>query len=411
MIQPYKIFLVTLLIVVLPILNFAQQFNYTASLDTPGSNGFYTIAVSPLLSAKVKTDFSDIRVADENKQWIPHLLQYWQASTGDDFFSAFPIMQNIIADSGKNLLIIENNSNEGINNLRLMLKNAAVNRSAILSGSNNLQDWYIIDDKLFIGRSYENREDEYVQEINFPLAKYRYLKIIIDNNHHDPLLITKAGIYKSQGAKKIKIYQDNPLPSFVQNDSANYSVIEVKQDRNYQFDKIILTIGGSKFYSRNVTIHLAEYTQSQAVKPGIEIGSFQISSAMPAMFELPRTKAALFFIVIKNADNPPLKVEKVVIQQQVVSLAAYLEKGKKYSLLFDDPLATFANYDLQIFKDSIINMKQLNFGGLNAINNNASLKNAAKNNNQWIWPSIILAVIVLAFLTYQLTTDISKQKK
>ena len=55
-------------------------------------------------------------------------------------------------------------------------------------------------------------------------------------------------------------------------------------------------------------------------------------SAMPAVFELPRTSARLFFIVIKNADNPPLKIEKVLTQQQAVSLVALPGAGKKYSL-------------------------------------------------------------------------------
>ena len=82
---------------------------------------------------------------------------------------------------------------------------------------------------------------------------------------------------------------------------------------------------------------------------------------MPAIFELHRSRAPVFFIVIKNADNPPLKIEKVFIQQQTISLVAYLEKGKKYSLIMGDPNAPLADYDLQIFKDSIANLRPLKF--------------------------------------------------
>ncbi len=54
----------------------AQQFQYTAMLDTVGKDGFYSIPVSPELSSYIKTDLSDIRIADEKNQWIPHIINW-----------------------------------------------------------------------------------------------------------------------------------------------------------------------------------------------------------------------------------------------------------------------------------------------------------------------------------------------
>ncbi|MEP7110371.1 MAG: hypothetical protein ABI760_20415 [Ferruginibacter sp.] len=393
-----------------PFMAFAQQFSYTAELERVDTTGFYTINISPQLSSYIKTDFGDIRIADNKKQWVPHILQSGQAMLLEDLFTAFPIVQNTFTDSGKNLLVIKNTKEGGIYNLKLFLKNSAVSRNAVISGSNDQRDWFIIDDKVAISRSHETVKDEYLQEIIFPLAKYRYLKIVIDNAHNDPLLITKAGFYAQPYYKKLNNYLDNPIPVFTQKDTNNYSYIEVRQDNKYQFDKISLSISGPKFYSRDMQICLPGYGKNQDVMPGKVIANFNIMSALPAIFELPRTKTGLFFIVIKNADNPPLKIEKVFIQQQVVSLLSYLEQGEKYDLRFGDSLATFADYDLQTFKDSISIPRPLNFGIVHTIEKNA-LINVANNKNRWIWPSIILAGIMLTFLTYRLTGDINKSKK
>lgn len=409
MIPSGKIFVLLILCWLSPVFTFAQRFNYTADLDTVHPAGFYSITISPQLSAFIKTDFADIRIADEKGQWVPHILQTGKAELEQTLFTPFPILQNKVTDSGKNLLIIENTKAEGIYNLKLFLKNSAVSRTAMLSGSNNQADWYIIDDKIAIGRSYESVKDEYLQEINFPLAKYRYLKIIIDNAHNDPLLITKAGFYAQPSYKKLTNTLDNPLPYFIQRDSNNYSYIQVRQDNNYQFDKVSLVINGPKFYSRDFEICYPAYGKNNDAEPGVVMGAFKLMSALPAIFELPRIKAPVFFIVIKNADNPPLKIEKVFTQQQSISLVTYLEQDKKYALVLGDPLASFADYDLQIFKDSITSIRSLNYKKVHPIKKN--IVQNTTNNNRWIWPSVIFAGLVLSYLTYRLMGDINKPKK
>ena len=408
--QPGKILIAVFLILPAPGYINAQQFKYTAALDEVGISGFYAIPISPLLSSFIKTDFSDLRIADQNDRWVPHILQQGNSTLEEHLFTSFPILQNTVNDSGKNLLVVENTKPGGINNLKLVLKNAAVNRSAILSGSYNRQDWYIIDDNIMISRSHEAIKDEYVQEINLPLIKYRYLKLVVDNIHNDPLLITKAGFYALPNYKKPAAYQVNPAPLFTQKDSNNYSYIEVKQENNYQFDKISIRASGARFYSRDVQICLPDYGVNKIPRPGFVIGNFKLTPAVTIVYYLSKTNAPLFYIVIKNGDNPPLKVENIRTELQTVSLVAYLEKGKKYNLAFGDSIAAFPDYDLQAFKDSITIQRKLKYGNIHVITKNKANTNS-NNKNWWIWPSIIIAGLVLASLTFRLTADINKAGK
>ena len=52
-----------------------QSFRNKAAIDSVGKAGFYAIGVTPSLSSHVKTDFSDLRIADENANPVPYVLK------------------------------------------------------------------------------------------------------------------------------------------------------------------------------------------------------------------------------------------------------------------------------------------------------------------------------------------------
>jgi len=394
----------------MPQLAFTQQFKYGAELNKVDTNGFYEIIITPAISRYLLQDFSDIRIADGSNRWVPHILQQSDVMLVENLFTPFPIVQNTVNDSGKNLLVIENIKKEGINHLKLLLKNTAVSRLALLSGSNNQQDWYIIDDNISINKSNETIKDEYMLEINFPLVKYRYLKLVIDNDRNEPLLISQAGFYSEPSNKKTIVNQVNPAPLFLQKDSIHYSYILVKQADSYQFDKISIETSGTRYYNRTVQICLQEFDKNKIPKPGRVIGNFKLISDSTRSFYLTRTKAPSFYIIIKNGDSPPLKIESIRTTLQNVALVSYLEKGKGYRLLLGDSLASFADYDLQTFKDSIGAKRILKYGDI-FMNSTKDFSKKSQNKNWWIWPTIILAGLVLSFLTYRLTGDMKKQPK
>ena len=65
----------TILIILCCLFARAQQFNYRSTLDSIASSGFYTITITPELSAHLKTDLSDLRVVNNRDQWIPHIIR------------------------------------------------------------------------------------------------------------------------------------------------------------------------------------------------------------------------------------------------------------------------------------------------------------------------------------------------
>lgn len=388
----------------------AQEFHFKSPLATVDTTGFYIINISPEISAYLKTDFSDIRIADVKGQWIPHILKTNWESKKPPSTLKLQILQNTITDSGKNYLVVENVSGKIINNLTLYLKNAAVNRTAFLSGSNNQRDWYIIDDNILITRSFEQVKDEYRQEVIFPPTAYHFFKLVINNLHYDPLLILNATSNPDYTDSSLQHYIENPLPEFTKTDTNKKSYLKITQVKKYHVDKIYLDIKGPAFYHREGEISVVNSGENKQQYNTPSSYHFVLNAGATPAIILPKNNADSFIIVIENGDNPPLEIDAIHTQQKQVALISYLEKDKKYDLLFSDVAATFANYDLQSFQDSIHYLQPLATGEILAISTIVNPVPPGKKNN-WLWPVIILALVVLSFLSFKLVSEINKKNK
>ena len=79
----------------------------------------------------------------------------------------------------------------------------------------------------------------------------------------------------------------------------------------------------------------------------------RVSSTSTIAQPLPLVRTKDFYIVVSNEDNPPLEITAIRTFQPRRELVAYLEKGKSYQLVFDDPKAPKPNYDLNEFTGRI----------------------------------------------------------
>ena len=194
----------------------AQPFLNRSKLDSVKRPGFYRIDITPEICQFLKTDFSDLRIASEKEVWVPHIIERGSTSNANAIFYDFPILKNQLIDSGKTEIVLKNTSSRRFL-LSNFIKNAAVSRMASISGSNDGQEWYIIDDGL-LHRAYETDKDEYLQELAIPLSSYPFFKLVIDNHQNDPLNVVRAGFYNQLYYHGIAQYNQNPLPVLSQKD-------------------------------------------------------------------------------------------------------------------------------------------------------------------------------------------------
>ena len=168
-------------------------------------------------------------------------------------------------------------------------------------------------------------------------------------------------------------------------------------------DRIQIDIRAPKFYNRTVELYRInggrkEYVNAATLRAGTDTAIWIMAG---------KTKELL--LVVNNGDNPPLNIAAVKTQSRKQELIAWLEKGKQYTLFGGNDSLPSPGYDLALFSDSIpVQPSQLNHGPV-LPNQNAVMVNNSKNANWWLWPSIIAALLVLAFLTYRLMNDMKSK--
>jgi len=386
------------------------QFRYSATLDSIKESGFYSITITPELAGYLKTDLSDFRIINERKEWVPFIIEFPFHRK-----SHTPVLldNKIIRKENKGsetVLVIENEGKLELSNLELELKSAAAERIASLSGSDNDKEWFVILDSLLLQKSDEYAGTSHRQRINFPTNNYRYLKLTIYNNKKQPLNILKASSSMTMpSGDTVQPFLPNPPPTFTQTDSANFSMIKIVSHRPFQTALICIEISSPLFYKREAKLFTRLKNSLPSTWSSASKHSFTITSGHFSGHEIPLLKADTLYLLIDNGDNPTLKISSIttaVINRRGIT---FLEKGKTYSILTDNPEATTPVYDLEHFKDSIVAPSPLSIGKMIELPRTTSSSSPKGNDNIWIWPVILLILILLSFMTWKLTSDIKRK--
>ena len=403
---------ILLTIVIFLSLHTEAQFRYTALLDTVKATGFYSIAITPELSSYLKTDLSDLRIVDEKKQPVAFITEipYSRKAIHEILFDQ-KIIQKETIDS-KTILVIENAGKSKLSNFIIELRSAAAERTASLSGSDDNVTWYAILDSLLLHRSGDYDNASHSQRINFPPSNYKYFKLTINNDKKAPLSI--LNLTSSDISSIIDITQfffNNPPPSFSQIDSSGYSLIKIINNRPFHVSTIKLGISDPWLYKRQAKLFTEIKSGLQETWNSYNHTTITLSSDEFSGHTIPLLKSRIFYLLIENGDNPPLKIDSISTGQKKRGVIAQLEMGREYSLLLDNPHAIAPDYDLQHFKDRIPDNVALKIKSITALPQPETVSVKKNIDKWWIWPAIILVIILLAILAWKLTKDIKKNNE
>jgi hypothetical protein len=390
--------------VILPVISVhlqGQSFKYEAKIDPVSKAGFYAIYMTPALSSYVRTDFSDLRINDEKNNPVPWILGSNIPASNPDIFRPLKIITNEIIDSGRTLLIIENEPAAQTDAIYLRIKNAAVSRTINLSGSEDMHKWFSIEENISLEKRFIKDKDSYLEKISFPLSSYRYFRIIIYNGKNDPLNITEAGHNTKRDPVSASLFIENPDGPYLRNDSSDHiSYLTILNPRAYHISRVGLHIKGPKFFHRHVDLFHEQQLE----------GSFLISSDSAFNFFVPVFNDSSFQLRIYNEDNPPLGIAGVTTAQNAERIIAWLEPGIHYQMKMKNEKTESPHYDLLNFKDSIpLIIPALTISVIEpvAINNPAPDKGFFKKN--WLWPVMIIVLLVLTFFTARLVREIQNR--
>lgn len=381
-----------------------KKFKYKAALQKIDSTGFYRIGLQPGLVAKTKPDLSDIRIADAKGNFVPYIQAGSLPQKSQKSFVVFPEISNAPKTDTSTVFIIENKTGLVLDRLWIRLQNTAVKRKVNLLGSDDLNQWFAIQEEIPLQEAVQNSEGTYLQSLSFPASNYRYLKIQVNDKNKNPVKFLQAGIY-TEYASAAQSYTAIAPVNVIRTDSNKTTFIDIKLNDNYQVNKLHLNISAPRYYKRGVAVY-------QFVNNGKELLSEAELSSDKAPDLLIAAKANHLLIEISNGDNQPLSIGEINAWQSDEYLVSYLEAKQSYQFVVGDSLAQAPEYDLEFFADSIS-------GNTPVIKHEAVVKNTGytvaakptgKDYTVLIWVAIVVSLGLLLFLTLKMTKEVKKKE-
>ena len=294
---------------------FAQKdgYKFYTNLDSIKKSGFYNIVLSPAINAKLKTDYSDVRIINNANKWVPHVFH-----SPVNEISRNAIQFNLkfsLQESNKTKTTIIINATKPINNIELLIKNTSVQKFCTLSGSNDNNNWFIISDSILLNPIPSEKSTVSNLKINFVESNYTNFKLVIYNRNKDPYNVLAI----LQNATTIGFFSNfidsswrNPVTTLVQKDSGKFSYIKINQQKTFHFNEINIKAEGIKYYNRSVDLYISDNKTNSFTIPGRFIQSFSIANNSKLELKLPTQNAPTFYLTIHNEDNPALQINVAV---------------------------------------------------------------------------------------------------
>ncbi len=413
--------------------SYAQTYRWEATMeDSVTKDGFYNIVLQPSIGAKLRNDFSDLRILDSESYEVPYIHKVEEAYFSSERFKEYPIVSKQINDGCCTKLVIKNPGKKPINNICVILKNSDAIKVYRMAGSDDGVNWYGVKRYDVFYNTYSETDTKVVNYINFPLTDYLYYRFdIIDRGYWDedrwtywysdrwsyPINILKVGYYET--FLKEGKYANVPAPTFEQVDSVKQkqTYIKIKFDDNYLINRIRFDFKGPRYYKRAATV--AKRVVDDRKRVYFEtITTFELNSYSLNEFDLSSFREKEFYLIITNDDNRPLKLDSIKTWQLTRYLKTYLEKGKKYRVVYGDSLGVAPVYDLQYFIDSIpqvlptlavnkIEAKPLESKG---IKKEKEKEARWFENKMFIWIAIGAVVALLFFMSWRMLNEMKKNK-
>lgn len=378
-------------------------FKYKAQVDKVDSDGFYKISLRPGIVAKSKADLSDIRLVDTRGNTVPYITRKALPLVEKQKFIVFPQAYAGASNDTSTSFIIENILKLPIRTIWLKLNNMAVQRTVNLTGSDDLRQWYAIEENIPLRDAIADSSGTYMQALSFPVTGYHYIKLLINDRNKAPLKFLQAGVYLRDSKDTAGFNWPVQSPQIIKKDSNKITYVSLLLNGNYQVNLLRLTIKAPKFYNREVTIFAGNGLNLEF------IGNAQLNSNRPLNISL-SVKTSRLELQIANKDDQPLYINNINVYQADEFIISYLEKGKFYQLLTGNHSAEQPQYDLNFFADSIKNIRSI--GVAEPIYNGVPAINKTKRNYAvYIWMAIITALVLLSLLTAKMVQEVNKKNE
>lgn len=389
---------------------FGQDFKFEAALPTVADSGFYRIVLLPELLGLAETNLSDLRIYDQAEVEQPYVTQREKEVLVQSLFKAYEIKEKVYKEDAISYLIFSNADKKKIDNVSFLVKNTDAKKRARLSGSDDLENWYVIKDNYLLHAMQSDEETSEMNILNFPLSDYAYFKLEINDSSRLPINILKVGYYDTQQVKGLSTYIK--CPRIEQKDSAKISYVKMTFATSVFLEQLQFSVSGAEYFSRNARVRVKREGVNKKNKPYTyyeSLGSFDLNSNRDNQLSFRGTKVQELVLEVENQDNQPLKVESVQGAYLNRYLVADLSPASTYYLKFGDERLRAPDYDLKKFAAQIPeNSPRINHAAVVAIKTEGDEEGKPEfwNNKYLVWFVIAVVGFGLTYISLKMVKEI-----
>ncbi|MTI83239.1 MAG: discoidin domain-containing protein [Firmicutes bacterium] len=359
----------------------------------PEKKGFSLIRLDQEVLTRCQNNLNDLRLVSSQGDEVPYKLIQVEPSTMETY--PVQIINDVVRENEFSAVTLDMERTARLNN-NIMFEITSKDdylRDVLIEGSNDNQNWdTIIKSKIF--RVGNNGQDE----VSYPPASYRYIRVKIDCKGKEPLDI-----------KEVKV-------RFIPKKKNDFNLITAKtisnrQDPETKTSEIIADLGVKGIYVNDISLQVSNDNFDRGIegyysydkKEWHAIGSGRIFnyswtdySASQENLPIHERVGRYVKIRIQNQDSPPLNVKGIEVRGRYPALLADLNNENHY-LWYGNLVSEFARYDLNRFAHlvDLDDLPEINPGSEN-INDKYVAKETSKRNLLNI--ITVAAVIVVGFI-------------
>ncbi|MEM0997314.1 MAG: hypothetical protein AAGN35_09560 [Bacteroidota bacterium] len=324
----------------------AQVGDWEAQVEPSPRPAYCDILLSPELVARLNPEFGNLRLYDGQAEEVPYLVFSEGHVEQEVALRWYPRVREDHWRRWYSRSYFKNPRADLIDRMVLKIRNADVRQTFWLSGSDDLQRWYIVKEDFAYASNYDPGSSYNLLTLDFPPVDYKYYKVEIRHHWHEPIQIMGAGYYAV--SETAGHYQPVPRPALAQTENNDRSVVDLDFGAAHYIDRLFFEIDGPEMYHRE-----ARLERKQAYGGYELLEKFVLDSRSVHLLRFESLRARDLRLTVENADDKPLRVAAVQALQLQKYLTAKLAKGDSATLLIGPESQRAPVYDLAYFTSDL----------------------------------------------------------
>lgn len=386
---------------------YAQTKMYKASLPPVTTSGYYSIELDNRLVGNAKTDLSNLRIFKQEQEEaieVPYFIRAVQPTSKETKMVEYPLMNRVERDS-INRFVIHNPEEKKITDFYVTINKADVAITALVRGSNNKQDWFIVKQKTPIYTYTSSEREEETLFVSIPEGRYPYYEMELINNQSTPLKVNKVSTVvgtKTYGQFSPMLLQYDK--SITHSKEKKTIVSFVPQELNYKLNKVVLEVESPRDYYRKAVL------RDSVTKVAVPL---VLSSKQRNEWILDDVLVRNPYLEIENGNNISLTIQSVQLYSLTRFATAYLEANENYDVEVNSETKGSPEYDITYFKNDIPSNLPLvqtqEFKVVTAVKEEANDEQSNRDRlNKILWVVLIVVGLFIVYICYKTFQKLEK---